>query len=811
MAKKSEFSIVRSFVKHALRGGVKASRSAAEAIVDPRKWVTVVTQILDEMIFEVMDEKSAYEQSKKVHEQFNRILREQAKTADTQETDHAEMLLALHLGSDVHEEIKAGIKKIICLLQDPDKAAIPKWFAAAVEKVLARDEELLEVFLNKLGALSEEHAGLSSEHGVIVVKANEITAAIEGLGVRIDAISEDEGESRKERKVGETRVFLSKLPVTGGELFGRDKELMTLSRAWVSRKTKIISFVAWGGVGKTALVNEWLNRMGEKGWGGAERVYGWSFYSQGTKEEEKDRQANSDAFLLHALEWFGDEETAKGGKSPWNKGVRLAELVQERKTLLILDGVEPLQYPPGPMAGRLKDQGLQGLLRELSHGMDGLCVITTREKIEDLEGQIGHTVRRVELENLTPEAGMEVLKHLGVKTGSKKDFKEAVEEVKGHALALNLLGTFVETVHDGDIRKRDRIEKLAIEEEEKGGHAKHVMEFYERWLREKNKAEVDILYLMGLFDRPAEAGAVEALRKKPVIKGLTGNIVKLSEAKWKFAVKRLRELKLLAVDDGSGDLDCHPLVREHFGEKLRAERPGAWREAHGRLYEYYKDVPEKERPDTLEEMEPLFRAVYHGCAAGRQQKTLDEVYWEKIYRGNEKYSIKQLGAFGSDLGAVACFFEEVWDRPAGGLSEKRKALVLNFAGFALRAVGRLREAVEPFRAAVTSCEKQDNWRECAINANNLSELYLTLGEVGKAVEYGRRMCRVCGKKRGCGRASSGSDNVRRCATSGGESWGGEGAVRGGRGDAAGEAAGVSVSVFGAGVSVLRTTLIPWRV
>jgi len=156
-------------------------------------------------------------------------------------------------------------------------------------------------------------------------------------------------------------------------------------------------------VGKTALVNEWLNRMGEKHWSGAERVYGWSFYSQGTRE---DRQASSDTFLANALEWFGDKETAESAKSAWDKGVRLAELVRGQKTLLILDGVEPLQYPPGPMQGRLKDQGLQGLLRELSHGMNGLCVITTREEIKDLEGQVGHTVRRVELDNLSTEAGV---------------------------------------------------------------------------------------------------------------------------------------------------------------------------------------------------------------------------------------------------------------------------------------------------------------------------------------------------------------------------------------------------------------------
>ena len=335
---------------------------------------------------------------------------------------------------------------------------------------------------------------------------------------------------------------------------------------------------------------------------------------------------------------------------------------------------------------------------------------------------------------------VELLKHLGVKTGSKEEFEEAVEEVKGHALALNLLGTFVRTVHDGDIRKRDKIEKLAIEEEEKGGHAKRVMEFYQRWLRKENKAEVDILYLMGLFDRPAEAGAIAKLREGPAIKGLTDNIVSLSEAKWMYAVKHVRELGLLGKEDEgrSGVLDCHPLVREYFGEKLKEGRAKAWREAHKRLYEYYRGVPEKEQPDTIDEMEPLFRAVYHGCVAGEPTKVWEEVFCKRIQRGKKRYSTFKLGTLGSDLGAVACFFERVWDRPADGLSEDRKALVLNYAGFILRAVGRLREAAEPMQDGLGRRITQQDWLEAAKDAGNLSEVYLTLGEVGKAVDYGRR-------------------------------------------------------------------------
>jgi hypothetical protein len=98
---------------------------------------------------------------------------------------------------------------------------------------------------------------------------------------------------------------------------------------------------------------------------------------------------------------------------------------------------------------------------------------------------------------------------------------------------------------------------------------------------------------MGLFDRFADAGAIEAVKATPVIEDLASKLQKLSDLDWRLALHRLREVKLLAPEDDSrpGSLVCHPLVREHFGEKLNKHCPKAWKEAHGRLFEYYKSSP----------------------------------------------------------------------------------------------------------------------------------------------------------------------------------------------------------------------------
>ena len=65
----------------------------------------------------------------------------------------------------------------------------------------------------------------------------------------------------------------------------------------------ILSLVAEGGAGKSALVNEWLTRMQADGYRGADAVLGWSFYSQGIKE----RATSADEFLNWALDKLGDQ------------------------------------------------------------------------------------------------------------------------------------------------------------------------------------------------------------------------------------------------------------------------------------------------------------------------------------------------------------------------------------------------------------------------------------------------------------------------------------------------------------------------
>jgi tetratricopeptide (TPR) repeat protein len=556
--------------------------------------------------------------------------------------------------------------------------------------------------------------------------------------------------------VGPDKISLAKLPSTSPDLFGREKDLRELDAAWGSphpsplaraaepgratpsgtgegekRKINVLSLVAWGGVGKTALVNKWLLGMGQDAYRGAERVFGWSFYSQGAAEG---RQVSADLFIATALAWFGDPDPTQG--SPWDKGERLAELVKQRRTLLVLDGLEPLQNPPPVDTGCIKDPGLCCLLRELAHHNPGLVVVTTRLAVEDLKEFAGTSADSINLDHLSAEAGAAYLAYLGV-NGTPTELRQAAVDYGGHALALTLLGRYLADVYSGDVRQRDLIPHV-MDEEEEGGHARRMMAAYERWFA--GKPEGAILSLLGLFDRPAEAGAIAALRAEPPIEGLTAELHGLPDAKWQLALKHLRAARLLAERD-RGDpnsLDAHPLVREHFGQELRQKYPEAWREGHNCLYEYCKSAAPK-LPNTLEEMAPLFAAVVHGCQAGRHQEALSEVYYRRVQRdGQTNYCFNQLGAIGAELATLSSFFESPWRQPVAGLTEHDKASVLGWTGFRLQALGRLREAAQPMQAGLEAAIAQEAWKNAARGASNLSELTLTLGNLAPALDYARQ-------------------------------------------------------------------------
>jgi ATP-dependent Clp protease ATP-binding subunit ClpA len=69
-------------------------------------------------------------------------------------------------------------------------------------------------------------------------------------------------------------ISISRMPVTDAAVFGREKETAMVDEAWNRGETNVVALIAWGGVGKTALVNHWLNDMSKDRFRGARCTHG---------------------------------------------------------------------------------------------------------------------------------------------------------------------------------------------------------------------------------------------------------------------------------------------------------------------------------------------------------------------------------------------------------------------------------------------------------------------------------------------------------------------------------------------------------
>jgi tetratricopeptide (TPR) repeat protein len=470
------------------------------------------------------------------------------------------------------------------------------------------------------------------------------------------------GTRRPPTRLAPKKISIARLPVTGSEVFGREEDLASLDDAWANQQVNVVTLVAWAGVGKSTLVNHWLRRMATDHYRSAELVFGWSFYRQGTSGDT----SSADEFVDAALTWFGDPDPRLG--TAWEKGERLAKFVALSRTLLVLDGLEPLQNPPGPQEGRLREPSLQALLRELAAFNTGLCVITTRTPIADIADHERSSALRRDLEKLSSDAGAQLLRALSVK-GDEEDLRAASDEFNGHCLALTLLGSYLDEAYNGDIRRRTEVSTHLAHDVRQGAHARKVMESYQTWFGEG--PELSVLRVLGLFDRPADEPTIGALLKSPAIRGLTESLTDLSPTEWRTILARLRRARLLAGEDphNTGYLDAHPLVREYFGEQLRSQQTDAWKECSRRLYDYYRTLA-PQLPNSFREMEPLFSAVICGCNAGLLSEALHEVYIPRIQRGDSSFAANVLGVRGLLLSVLVHFFDHGrWGSPVETAAE----------------------------------------------------------------------------------------------------------------------------------------------
>ncbi len=642
------------------------------------------------------------------------------------------------------------------------RTVITIWSPDSVDSDWVRHETSYAVIEGKYASLSIapfDHGKLPAVYRDY--HCGDLSATLNAPELLLQRLADLAGAAGRRRA---SRIDISRLPTTyASRLYGREREMEELLAAWQQsggKKTNIVVLDAMGGTGKTALVNHFISAMRDRGWLGAEAVYVWSFYSQGTDEK---RQGSADQFLENALAWFGHDGSALN--SQHDKGVRLAELIASRRTLLVLDGLEPLQYAAGRAgggkslsgnAGALKEAGLAALLKQLAVENPGLLIVTSRLKIPDLQSFGPPAVLNQKLERIATKPGVALLESLGV-SGVPSEMEQAVEEFRGHALALTILGHYLADHYNGDVRRRDSVPSLMDQEDLKDRDPRRVMMAYEREFRLQIEAQaargqaaaetaaakqLALLYLIGLFDRPAERAALDCLLAEPAIPGLTDGLAGVTGAQWDTALAALRRLGLLSPGSGSAEatIDAHPLVREYFGEALERSAPPAWKQAHARLKGYYEKAAGTIGPDSsLDALAPIANAISHAALAGEMSAAYE------LYNKHIRRTVAERGIYAFDTSVLLSFFDEPWRCVSPLLSQEVQSTLLAQAQRSLRSSGRLIEAAEANEQNCSLLRAQDGVHQKRIYVSQrveLVKLWTQLGQLQRAIETADEALRI---------------------------------------------------------------------
>jgi hypothetical protein len=271
-------------------------------------------------------------------------------------------------------------------------------------------------------------------------------------------------ESIPGRSASSRKVDIDRIPIPTANLIGRNLELAKLNNAFSNPEKAIVAIIAGEGVGKSALIWAWLQEL--KPDFRKARVFGWSFYSQGSHQT-----ANSSAqFFQEALPFFGYQ-----GKLPADeveKGRALAECLRHQSSLLILDGLEPLQHPPHILDGEMADGGLKEFLRCVwRYGLKkspSLVLISTRQPVVDMnEWRDGYVP--LDLQVFDEAYGAKLLQNIGCQ-GCVGELAAASRDMGGHALALVLMGRLLVKRLGGRIEARDQLPDLFAEAKEGSMH-----------------------------------------------------------------------------------------------------------------------------------------------------------------------------------------------------------------------------------------------------------------------------------------------------------------------------------------------------
>jgi len=540
------------------------------------------------------------------------------------------------------------------------------------------------------------------------------------------------------------------------DLIGREDELAELTKAFEDPVCSTVCVIAEGGYGKSALVTRWLEEIRDRPSPGAylnvEAGFAYSFYKQGW---ERQSAASSVPFFADCLMSLSEVERDRlpvGGTEVWAN--RILDILRRQPSLLLLDGLEPHQSPPNAdPPGEVRDIALKNFIKGMDMRRGGLCIITSRIRLAELEGHLvaTHKVRVLELKALSPEASRDLLRAGGVRS-DHPHLDYWARESGGHPLFLALLAPAIEKGNYDP----ETFESHRVLNDNKQDISYTIQKFVLSQYRPLGREAQAVLLATSMFDKPVPYRELrELLLKRAIIPRITepfytpsGLLRRRSFSELAFirGAKILQENALLTVvgsleDRDDCTLELHPLIQAGVRGDLMKNDKSLWRRANWTIYKGFCGSVKPWRPDTRGDLEKLYAAVPHGVNAGKG-RAAGWMYANRCLRGFRGYSTTSHGMIAEDVVALSHYFEGNFGelKQDIGVTQYKYGRVQAYvwAGTLLTAVNRWNEGRRLMKHGLEMALENRDFTTAARTARNLGVGHAIAGELEVGEKFARQ-------------------------------------------------------------------------
>ncbi len=534
---------------------------------------------------------------------------------------------------------------------------------------------------------------------------------------------------KQDKFIEKDKIAWNNAPVPLQEWVGREDLLKAITSDWTDPKCQVTGLIGLGGEGKSSLARKWTDGLHKGLLRNApvpDGIFWWGFYTKPSVDE----------FFEAALR-FMDLDPNKYQSTNAKVNV-IKGMLSEQYYLFILDGLEVLQHTEGRRCNLLKNQFVREFLHSfVASGHRSFCLITSRAPLRDLEKSPSYTHH--DITGLSSTDGKALLRAVGVK-GDDKALGHVVTEWGGHALTLNLLGSYLVNRYKGNV-VHIKVIPPPTADEPTYERVKRVLKRHDDDL---NDAERAFLMIFSAFRKPVNETAFDKVFRSEKIND--SSITELSDTAFEKMIECLVAYRILSYDPYANHYTAHPLVQSYYKELLKNNDFIQVQEVHQQIKNYYLDIADETQEDpTLKDLTPLMEAEHHTCCAGEYDEAFI-ILREKI--NQDRFLLPdRMGAWDTYLKLMEEFFpEKDISREPQLSSLENTCKILHEVGFCKMMIGQLDDAIRLDERTLTLRLKNEDWWGASCTYQNLVQLYAYLGELEtsaesaqKALELARRV------------------------------------------------------------------------